>query len=570
MSENKKIADAYAQFLKTINPFEEKIPFDFAGLSQSFFKMAVQLSQSDETWSKNVELSSRYLELIQQTTSKLCNLNTEDVIQPSRSDRRFKDKEWSEQIYSNFIKQAYLITSAWAQDLADETTGLDEQTHKKVKFFTRELINSASPANFALTNPAAIKKAIETKGQSLAKGLQYLGMDIMEGSIKMTSGDFRVGKNIGISPGKVVFQNELIELIQYEPRHNNSYSTPLLIIPPWINKYYILDLTPKNSLIKYLVDNRFTVFVISWKNPDASMRDFGLEEYLTLGPLAAIKVVKEILKTDKINLAGYCLGGTLLSILLAYLAEIDDSAVQSATFFVTLQDFSEPGELGIFTEESQIALIEKKMAKIGYLPSEMMGGTFNLLRSNDLIWSFVIQNYLMGERPKPFDLLYWNSDSTRMPAKMHSEYLRNMYLENNLIKPGCLKIKGHGLDLSKVKVDSYSVGAENDHIVPWQSAFEVTNLFSGAVRFILGNSGHIAGIVSPPTNERAYYYSNSDGVQKDANEWKMGAKKNTGTWWSDWVYWLSKRSGDLSQAPNMGNEKYSPVCDAPGTYVLEK
>ena len=361
--------------------------------------------------------SSRYLELIQQTTSKLCNVNTEDVIQPSRSDRRFKDDEWSEQIYFNFIKQVYLITSAWAQDLADETTGLDEKTHKKVKFFTRELINSASPTNFAVTNPAAIKKARETKGQSLAQGLQYLGMDMMEGSIKMTSGDFKVGKNIGLSPGKVVFQNELIELIQYGSSHKNSYSTPLLIIPPWINKYYILDLTPKNSLIKYLVDNRFTVFVISWKNPDASMRDFGLEDYLTLGPLAALKVVKEILKTDKVNLAGYCLGGTLLSILLAYLAEIDDSTVQSATFFVTLQDFSEPGELGIFTEESQIALIEKKMAKIGYLPSEMMGDTFNLLRSNDLIWSFVIQNYLMGERPKPFDLLYWNSDSTRMPLK---------------------------------------------------------------------------------------------------------------------------------------------------------
>ncbi|MCP3927938.1 MAG: alpha/beta fold hydrolase, partial [Bacteroidetes bacterium] len=351
--------------------------------------------------------------MIQQTTNKLYNLNTEDVIQPSRSDRRFKDKEWSEQIYFNFIKQAYLITSAWGQDLADEVTGLDEKTHKKVKFFTRELINSLSPTNFAFTNPAVIKNAIETKGQSLAKGLQYLGMDIMEGSIKMTSGDFKVGKNIGISPGKVVFKNELIELIQYEPKQNNSYSTPLLIIPPWINKYYILDLTPKNSMIKYLVDNRFTVFVISWKNPDASMRDFGLEDYLTLGPLAAIEVVKETIKTDKINLAGYCLGGTLLSMLLAYLAEIEDNTVQSATFFVTLQDFSEPGELGIFIEENQIALIEKKMAKTGYLPSEMMGGTFNLLRSNDLLWSFVIQNYLMGERPKPFDLLYWNSDSTR-------------------------------------------------------------------------------------------------------------------------------------------------------------
>ncbi|MCP3891849.1 MAG: class I poly(R)-hydroxyalkanoic acid synthase [Desulfobulbaceae bacterium] len=570
MSENKKIADAYTQFLKTINPFEENIPFDFEGLSQSFFKMAVQLSQSDETWAKNLKLSSQYLELIQQTTNKLYNLNTGDVIQPSRSDRRFKDKEWSEQIYFNFIKQAYLITSAWAQDLADETMGLGENEHKKVKFFTRELINSASPANFAVTNPAAIKKAVETQGQSLFKGLQNLATDISEGSIKMTSGDFKVGENIGISPGKVVFQNELIELIQYSPSKDNAYSTPLLIIPPWINKYYILDLTPKNSLIKYLVDNRFTVFVISWKNPDASMRDFGLENYLTLGPLAAIKVVKEITKSEKVNLAGYCLGGTLLSILLAYLAETEDLVVESATFFVTLQDFSEPGELGIFTEESQIALIEKKMAKVGYLPSEMMGGTFNMLRSNDLIWSFVIQNYLMGERPKPFDLLYWNSDSTRMPAKMHSEYLRNMYLENNLIKPGTLKIKGYGIDLSKVKVDSYSVGAENDHIVPWQSAFEVTNLFSGALRFILGNSGHIAGIVSPPTNERAYYYSNSAEGQKDANKWKTGAKRNAGTWWNDWANWLSNRSGDLSQTPNIGNEKYSPICDAPGTYVLEK
>ena len=571
MSTNNKIEDTYIHFLNTINPFWEKVPFDFAGLSQSFFKIAVNLLlQSDKMWAKNWDLSLRYLELIRQTTSKLYNINIEEVIQPSKKDKRFRDKEWSEQIYFNFIKQAYLITSDWAQKLVDEITGLDEKTHKKLKFFTRELINSASPANFALTNPAAIKKAIETKGQSLAKGLQYLSMDIMDGSIKMTSGDFKVGKNIGISPGKVIFRNELIELIQYEPRKKMSYSIPILIIPPWINKYYILDLTPKNSLVKYLVDNRFTVFVISWKNPDASMRDTDLEDYLTLGPLAAIEAVKEIIKTEKINLVGYCLGGTLLSILLAYLATTEDSTAQSASFFVTLQDFSEPGELGIFTEEGQIALIEKKMAKTGYLPSEMMGNTFNMLRSNDLIWSFVIQNYLMGERPKPFDLLYWNSDSTRMPYKMHSEYLRNMYLENNLVKPGSLKIKGHGLNLSKIEVDTYSVGTENDHIVPWRSAFKVKNLFSGTVRFILGNSGHIAGIVSPPTNERAYYWSNRDGVQKDANEWRTEAKRNTGTWWNDWIYWLSKRSGGLFQAPNIGNEKYSPICDSPGTYVLEK
>jgi polyhydroxyalkanoate synthase subunit PhaC len=366
----------------------------------------------------------------------------------------------------------------------------------------------------------------------------------------------------------VVYSNTLIELIQYTPTTEKVYETPLLFIPPWINKYYILDMQPQNSLIKFMVDNGFTVFVISWKNPDASMEEIGFDDYLTMGPLNSFEVIRQITGSAKVNPIGYCIGGTLLSMAIPYLAAKGNDVVNSATLFVTLQDFTEVGDTSVFMDEPQITYLEGQMMQKGYLDSRTMSTMFNMLRANDLIWSNVVNNYLLGKEPPAFDLLYWNADGTRMTRAAHSFYIRNTYLENNLIKPNKVVLKDVPIDLSKIKQDIYAVGAEQDHIVPWRSAWRISQLASGTTRFILGASGHIAGVINPPSKGRSYW-TNEKSVE-NVEQWFEGAEQQKGSWWPDWVKWLQPRSGEQVAPPSMGSKKHPAIMPAPGTYVLEK
>jgi polyhydroxyalkanoate synthase len=456
---------------------------------------------------------------------------------------------------------------------AEETDGEDTAEQRRLKFHLKQFVDAMAPVNYLLTNPAALKRAFETGGASLAEGTRNLLADLQEGRMSMTDANaFKPGENLAITPGKIVYRNELIELIQYEPTTEKVYETPVMFIPPWINRYYILDLQPKNSFVKYLVDQGFTVFMISWKNPDASMEDIHFEDYMTKGPLAAAEAVRDITGSEKVNPVGYCVGGTLLAVALAWLAAGDDeNPFGSPTFMVALHDFSEVGETEVFIDEPQIEFMEQQMLERGYLDNRKMANMFNLLRSNDLIWSNVVNNYLLGQKPPAFDLLYWNSDGTRMARDAHSFYLRNTYLENNLVRPGKVGIKGRKIDLGKIDGDIYAVGAERDHIVPWASAWKISKIANGTTRFALANSGHIAGMINPPSKGKGRYWATENGGAFDTAEaWREKAKEHEGSWWEDWTKWLEDRSSKKVNPPRMGSDNYPALVDAPGTYVLEK
>jgi polyhydroxyalkanoate synthase len=429
-----------------------------------------------------------------------------------------------------------------------------------------------SPSNFALTNPQVVRETMKTGGHNLVKGLKNLLEDLDEGDgqlrIKMTDMKaFQVGRNVATMPGKVVYQNELMQLIQFSPLTETVYRRPLLIVPPWINKYYILDLREKNSFIRWATQQGHTVFVISWVNPDARLAHKKFEDYMFEGTLAAIDAVGEATGSREVNTIGYCLGGTLLGSTLGYMAAKGDDRVRSATYFVALLDFSIPGELGVFIDEKQVESLEKKMNERGYLEGSEMATTFNMLRSNDLIWSFVINNYLMGKEPFPFDLLYWNSDSTRMPASMHSYYLRNMYLHNRLREPGGINLGGVPIDLSQVKVPSYFISTVEDHIAPWRSTYLGARALGGPVRFVLGGSGHIAGIVNPPAANKYGYWTN-DALPPTPDDYQQSAVQHEGSWWNDWQAWIGALDGDDRVPARVpGDGKLKPIEDAPGSYV---
>jgi len=417
----------------------------------------------------------------------------------------------------------------------------------------------------------ALRRAFETGGTSLADGMRNLMNDIRQGRLTMVDASaFAPGRNLALTPGKVVHRNKLIELIQYQPQTPSVHKTPLLILPPWINKYYIMDMQPKNSMVAFLVRQGFTVFMVSWKNPDAAMEDTGIEDYVDLGPLQASNVVREITDSETVNVMGYCIGGTLLSMTLALLAARGDRRFGSVTFMVSLQDFSRVGDTAVFIDDSSVDFVEQQMMERGYLDSREMANMFNLLRSNDLIWSNVVNNYLLGQKPPAFDLLYWNSDGTRMARAAHSWYLRNTYLENNLIVPRKIELLGEKLDLSSIWQDVYAVGAEKDHIVPWQAAWRVTQLVGGNVRFVLASSGHIAGIINPPGGKGTYWVVEPPARFESSEAWRETAAKREGSWWMDWSAWLSERSGGLGAPPGMGSVTYLPLGSAPGSYVLEK
>ena len=511
------------------------------------------------------------MRLWQSSWLKMLGREAEPVAQPAKGDARFKDHEWSDNFLFDYIKQSYLIAARHIQHAVAGVKGLPDESQKKIAFFTRQYMDALAPSNFAATNPQVLRETLASGGQNLVKGLANLLADIEKGEgqlrIRMTDEEaFQPGKNVATTPGKVVFQNTLLQLIQYQPSTSEVFRRPLLIIAPWINKYYILDLRESNSFIKWAVDQGHTVFVVSWVNPDAKLAGKGFDDYLTEGALAAMDAALSAVGEKQLNVIGYCLGGTLLGCALAWLAAKGDARVGCATFFASLLDFSQPGELGVFIDEAQVENLERRMNERGYLEGSEMASTFNLLRANDLVWSFVINNYLMGKHPFPFDLLYWNSDSTRMPARMHSFYLRNMYLKNKLGVPGAVTLAGVPVDLSKVKVPAYFISTAEDHIAPWKTTYKGAKYLGGDVRFVLGGSGHIAGIVNPPAAKKYHYWTN-DAFVDTPEKWFEGATQHAGSWWADWQRWVEQQNGGDKVPARIPSKA---IEDAPGSYVTRK
>jgi len=512
-----------------------------------------------------------YLTLWSNTARRMMGGDAPAVIEEARGDRRFKDDAWRENEVFDFIRQSYLLSSRYFTSVVQGTEGLDAKTAQKVDFYTRQFVDAMSPANFVMTNPEVLRRTAETGGANLLKGLTNLLSDLERGKgklrIRMTDDSkFKVGENIAVTPGKVVFQNDLMQLIQYAPTTETVYQRPLVIFPPWINKFYILDLRPKNSLIRWAVEQGHTVFVASWVNPDEHLSEKGFDDYMKEGVLAALDAIEAATGERAVNAIGYCLGGTLLATTLAYMAVKKDTRIKTATYFVTMTDFEEAGELGVFIDEEQLKGLEARMDKRGFLDGREMATTFNMLRANDLIWSFVVNNYLLGQEPFPFDLLYWNDDSTRMPAKMHSFYLRRMYQANDLRKPGGITLLGTAIDLRKIKVPSYLISTREDHIAPWKSTYRATQLFSGPVRFVLAASGHIAGVVNPPEGGKYSHWVNEE-LPASPDEWFAGATELAGSWWPDWQRWVSGQDKAMVPARVPGEGKLPALEDAPGSYV---
>jgi polyhydroxyalkanoate synthase subunit PhaC len=570
------IADASQRLLKECSERNGRsvngVASDPLNLSRTFLELSQRMMADPASLMQaQVSLWQDYLRLWQTTGMRLLGQPAEPVVEPERGDRRFRDPAWDDHALFDFIKQSYLLTSRWMVDTVNEVDGFDDKTKQKIDFYTRQFVDAMAPSNFVATNPEVLRATIETQGGNLLRGLKNLLEDLERGkgklSIKMTDFEaFELGRNLALTPGKVIYQTDLMQLIQYQPTTGKVHRRPLLIVPPWINKFYILDLQPKNSFIKYAVDQGFTVFVVSWVNPDAEYAKKTFEDYMVEGPLAALDAIEQATGEREINAIGYCLGGTLLTCTLAYMATKRDNRIKAATFLATLTDFEDPGELGVFIDEEQLQAMDQMMAKRGYLDGREMSTTFNMLRANDLIWSFVINNYLLGKEPFPFDLLYWNSDSTRMPYAMHSFYLREFYQNNKLIEPGGIRFCDVDIDLSKIKLPVYLLATREDHIAPWTSTYVTTRLLRGDKTFVLAGSGHIAGVINPPTADK-YGFWCGDRLPADPQAWLESATACKGSWWPHWSAWNAERSGEPVAARVPGKGKLRPIEDAPGSYV---
>jgi polyhydroxyalkanoate synthase subunit PhaC len=516
-------------------------------------------------------LGKSYLDLWESAAMRLAGGPSKPVATPDARDKRFSDPEWSSNQYFDFLKQGYLLTTDWANRLVQDADGLDPHTRHKAEFYVRQITNAVSPSNFVLTNPELLRTTLASNAENLVDGMRMLAEDIEAGggTLKIRQSDssmFEVGRNLGITPGKVVFQNDLMQLIQYAPTTDEVRKRPLLIVPPWINKYYILDLTPEKSFIKWCVDQGLTVFVISWVNPDERLAQKGFDDYMREGPLAALDAIKKATSEDEVDAIGYCVGGTLLAITLAYMAAKNDRRIASGTFFAAQVDFTYAGDLQVFVDEGQITALEKHMRERGYLEGKSIATAFNLLRSNDLIWPYVINNYLRGKAPFPFDLLYWNSDATRMPAANHSYYLRNCYLDNRLAK-GEMVIDDVTLDLKKVKVPVYNLATREDHIAPAKSVYVGSSLFGGPMKYVLAGSGHIAGVINPPDKNKYQYWTGARPRGANVDAWIAKATEHPGSWWPDWLEWLKAQDATLVAAREPGGGELKPIEDAPGHYV---
>src|SRR5215218_967828 len=561
------------------NPLQNVLPINWVEITRALQTLwAREMSDPARAAERAAEYNRRFfettVEVWSDATARFWGLPREEE-EEGKPDRRFSDPEWEGNPFYQTLKESYLLASEYLLEEADETDGQrDDEEQRRLKFHLKQFVDALAPVNFLFTNPAALRRIVETGGTSLAEGTRNLLADLKEGRLSMTDATaFELGENIAVTPGKVVYRNELIELIQYEPQNEKVHEVPILFIPPWINKYYILDLSEKNSLVKYLVEHGFTVFMISWKNPDSSLDETKFKDYMALGPLKAVEVITEITGADGVNPVGYCIGGTLLIVTLAWLAAGDDEEEKQKfgdpTFMVSLQDYSEVGDTEVFIDEPQVEFMEMQMMKRGYLDERKMTNMFNLLRSSELIWANVINNYLLGQKPPALDMLYWNSDGTRLPRDAHSFYIRNTYLENNLIKPGEVELMGRPVDLGRITGDVYAVGAEKDHIVPWKSAWKISKLANtNTTHFTLAASGHIAGMIAPLEKGKGYW-TGEDGQYESADEWRESAEEHEGTWWEDWRGWLEQRSGEQTDPPQVGSEQHPPIEDAPGTYVRE-
>jgi len=538
------------------------------------------LGQVAEYWytdpQRTVEMQTRlgksFLDLFASASRRLGGEVTDPVIRPDPRDKRFSDPEWSSNQYFDFIKQAYLIIADWAKYVVEHAAQLDPAVRQKAEFYTRQIVNALAPSNFIFTNPELVRATLTRSAENLARGAQMLAEDIEAGGgdLKIRQSDsskFEVGRNLALTPGKVVYQNALMQLIQYTPATERVLKRPLLIVPPWINKYYVLDLTPEKSFIKWCVDQGLTVFVISWINPDEKLARKGFSDYMREGPLEALDVVARITGEAKANAVGYCVGGTLLAITLAYMAGKRDDRVTSATFLTTQVDFTHAGDLKVFAAtEEQVAAVERHMTERGYLEGSKMATAFNLLRSNELIWPYVIKNYLKGEAPFAFDLLYWNSDATRMPAANHSYYLRNCYLDNNITKSK-LTIDNVRIDLKEITVPIYNLATREDHIAPAKSVYLGSSFFGGPMRYVLSGSGHIAGVVNPPAKMKYQYWTGDTPRGDDLDGWLRNAKEHPGSWWPDWLAWIKAQDAEEVEARQPGGGVVAPIEDAPGSYV---
>jgi polyhydroxyalkanoate synthase len=568
-----KLLQDFMERNKNLAPDQLPI-FDPAHISEAFYELLGRIVNDPERFAEaQLALWQGYVQIWQSTLARMQGKPTAPVVTPSPSDKRFQDKDWQNVWVFDYLKQSYLLTAQWTNTLVrKESEKLDPRLAQKLEFYTRQMVDAISPSNFWMTNPEVLRTTLESGGENLIKGFENLLSDLERGhgQLRINMSDahaFKVGKNLATTPGKVVFQNDLMQLIQYEPRTTAVYKTPLLIIPPWINKYYILDLREKNSFIRHLTEQGYTVFCISWVNPSTRHALVNFDDYMVDGAFAAMREVKRITSENDINVLGYCIGGTLLATALAYLKAAPAQPeglpnVKSATYLVTMIDFAEPGDLGVFMDEDQIKAIEARMAKQGYLDAASMATTFNLLRSNDLIWSFVVNNYLLGREPFPFDILYWNSDSTNLPAVMQSYYLRKMYIANKLVEPNGLQMKDVPIDVRSITTPSFLLATHDDHIAPWRSTYAATQLYAGSVKFVLAGSGHIAGVINPPAANKYGYWTN-DACPADAEEWFSNAEQHSGSWWPEWLDWLKSYAGDQVPARAVPEG----IENAPGSYV---
>ena len=529
------------------------------------------LSDNNRSSDLQTKIAKGYLDLWGSAMRRLAGEEATPAIAPSPRDKRFADPEWKSNQFFDFVMQAYLLTTQWAQDLVRDAEGIDPHTRKKAEFYVNQIANALAPSNFVFTNPEVLRQTVEQNGTNLARGMQMLAEDVEAGKgvLKIRQSDpanLELGVNIAITPGKVIHQNDLMQLIQYEPTTEKVLRTPLLIVPPWINKFYILDLRPEKSFIKWCLDQGITVFVISWVNPDKTLGSKTWFDYMKEGPLAAMDVIEKATGEMKVHTLGYCVGGTMLATTLAWLAEQRRQRVTSATFLAAQVDFSHAGDLLVFVDEGQISALERDMQESGVLEGSRMAMAFNLLRSNDLIWSYVVSNYLKGQPPTAFDLLHWNSDATRMPAANHSYYLRNCYLENRL-STGTMVLDNTLLDLSKVKVPVYNLATREDHIAPADSVLYGSQFFGGPVKYVLSGSGHIAGVVNPPSSAKYQYWTNDNVRDISLPDWIKGAQEHKGSWWPNWREWLGAIDPEEVPARSVGSDAMPPIEDAPGSYV---
>ena len=568
--------DAWGRAAPLMQDLLDKYAHDYPDQPLDPFNLRPLYMEWLDKWAQDPEdmlrLQSEYMQgwwnIWQNTALKMLGEEADDVIKPDPKDRRFRDKDWQENAVFDFIKQSYLLTCQMMHKAVEETRGLDDEQKRKLDFYTQLYANALSPSNFALTNPEVLKETLKTGGDNLVRGMENLIEDLERGhgELQISTTDyeaFKLGDNIAATPGKVVYQNDLMQLIQYEPQTDQVHETPLLIIPPWINKYYILDLKPETSFIKWAVTQGHTVFTISWVNPDAKLAQKRFEDYMEEGVLAALDAIEKFTGQKQSNVIGYCLGGTLLTITLAYLeSKKKADRVASATFFTTLIDFEKAGDLKIFMDDAQLELLDKQMAHTGVLQGKNLQRTFSLLRANDMIWSFVVNNYLLGKEPFPFDLLYWNDDATNMPAAMHSFYLRKLYRDNLLVKKNGIKMHDTPIDITKIETPCHFISTREDHIAPWRATYIGPQKFAGDKTFTLAASGHTAGIVNHPDKKKYCYWSNSKWPESP-DDWFNGAKEHDGSWWPHWNKWISKYTGKMVPA----RKTAKAIEDAPGSYV---